>query len=139
MIALANHRRTRGARRHHREFIGKDGLLTMPRNRSGMIPISRVKRRLPAAGLAVIKKNFVAEMLKDFYSSDADIAIKGIAQARQHQVDCLVYRKNPSLLPPSTVITQPVVRLLRASLASQQIASAQSFGVTTVPNSERLA
>lgn len=111
----------------------------MAGDRPSMIPVPRIKRRLTAASLPVVEKHLIAEVFEDLYSSDADIAIKGIAQARQHQIDFLFYRKNPSLLPPSTVITQPVVRLLRASLANQQMASAQSFGVTTVPSSDRLA
>ena len=79
------------------------------------------------------------QVFKDFYSCDSDVAVKGIAQASEHQMNRTLYRKKPSLLPPSTVMTHPVVRLLRASLASQQIASAQSFGVTTVPSSDRFA
>lgn len=106
---------------------------------AGLIPASRIKWRLPATGLIFQKLDFAAHMLQDPHGGYADLTIECVAKAREQEADGSVQRKKPSLLPPSTGITHPVVRLLRASLASQQIASAQSSGVTTVPNSERLA
>lgn len=140
MVTLSHHRRTGCAG-------GNDGLLFVEEDGfavsgdfTGFLPISGVERGLSTASLAFIEMNFAAKMLQNLDGCDAHVSVVGIAQTSQHQVDWLTgYRRKPSLLPPSTVITQPVVRLLRASLASQQIASAQLSGVTTVPRSERLA
>lgn len=111
----------------------------MSSNIAGLVPAPSVERWLPTAGLFFRKLYLATRMLQNPHGSDTDFTIKGVAQACEHQADGSAQRKNPSLLPPSTGITQPVVLLLRASLASQQIASAQSSGVTTVPRRERFA
>ena len=108
-------------------------------DRTRVIPISGIERWLAAAGLPRVKHNFAAAMLQYFNGRDSNFAKQSVHEAGQHKLDAGLYRRKPSLLPPSTGITAPVVRLLRWSLASQQIASAQSSGVTTVPRSERFA
>jgi hypothetical protein len=81
--SIAKHGRARTARNNHRNIFRKQ----FDRSRSEFprrFPIAIVERRLAAAGLISRKLHLAPQTLQDFYGRDADLTVKGVAQASQH-------------------------------------------------------